>query len=84
MRIRTIIHQTNGFYISDKVWNSPMDAFRNTPEKFQYIGSRGWFGSDSNKKIYEILDFHYDLTAFDVGEYAEVDFFYSERERLRC
>jgi ribonuclease HI len=37
-------------------------------------------GHASNKKIYEILDFHYDLTAFGVGEYAEVDFFYSERE----
>ena len=40
---------------------------------WRWIGERGWFGTDDNKRVYEALDTAIDLNGWHDGEFMEVE-----------
>lgn len=74
MRIRTIIYDAVGFYISLQLWNDANYAFRNNRHNgWLWIGSHGWYATETNKRIFEQVAQQLDLTQWYDGEYCEVD-----------
>jgi hypothetical protein len=81
MTIKTIIYDMagTGFYISTRLWNDANYAFRTRHETkclsdWRWIGSRGWYGTEENKYIFDVLDKAIeDLDDWHYGEFMEVD-----------
>ena len=64
-----IIYKNGNFYYSDINFIDPNFAFATDPLRFEFIGSKGWFGTPENKELYEKINSIISLDGWQDGEY---------------